>query len=113
MTMLEDRLRTRFEWGLLVDVEPPDFETRMAIAKSKAASRGIQLPDQVASYIAENVTADVRQLEGIVNKVMAFKELLDSDVDQATVKRAMKDVMRQAEYVPTPESILDYISKSK
>ena len=111
MTMLEDRLRTRFEWGLLVDVEPPDFETRMAIAKSKAASRGIQLPDQVASYIAENVTADVRQLEGIVNKVMAFKELLDSDVDQATVKRAMKDVLRQAEYVPTPEAILDYISK--
>ena len=111
MTMLEDRLRTRFEWGLLVDVQPPDYETRMAIAKAKAASRGMVLPDQVASYIAENVTADVRQLEGIVNKVMAYKELMDSNVDQATVKRAMKDVLKEGEYIPTPEAILDYISK--
>ena len=62
MTQLEDRLMTRFEWGLLVDVSPPDFETRMAIVKNKAAMMGLDLPDKIASYIAENVTANVRHL---------------------------------------------------
>ncbi|MFR7893103.1 MAG: DnaA ATPase domain-containing protein [Dysosmobacter sp.] len=76
MTLLDDRLRTRFEWGLLADVTPPDFETRLAIVKNKAAALGMELPDKIASYIAENVTANVRQLEGTVNKILAYKDLL-------------------------------------
>ena len=71
MTQLEDRLRTRFEWGLLVDVAPPDFETRVAIVKNKAAMLGMTLPDKIANYIAENVTANVRQLEGTIHKILA------------------------------------------
>ena len=109
---LEERLRTRFEWGLTADVQPPDFETRLAIVKNKAAALGMELPDKIASYIAENVTANVRQLEGTVNKILAYKDLLGSEADEATVTRAMQDILKKSnEYIPTPDNILDYISK--
>ena len=112
MTLLDDRLRTRFEWGLLVDVAPPDFETRLAIVKNKAALLGMELPDKISAYIAENVTANVRQLEGTINKIMAFKDLLGNEADEETVTRAMQDILKRSnEYIPTPEAILDYISK--
>lgn len=112
MTQLEDRLRTRFEWGLLVDVAPPDFETRLAIVKSKAALLGMELPDKIAAYVAENVTANVRQLEGTLNKILAYKDLLGNDADEETVTRAMQDILKRSnEYIPTPETILEYISK--
>ena len=112
MLRLDDRLRTRFEWGLLADVTPPDFETRLAIVKNKAAALGMDLPDKIASYIAENVTANVRQLEGTVNKILAYKDLLGSEADEATVTRAMQDILKKSnEYIPTPDNILDYISK--
>ena len=112
MTSLEERLRTRFEWGLLVDVAPPDFETRLAIVKNKAAILGMELPDKIAAYIAENVTANVRQLEGTINKIMAYKDLLGNDTDEETVTRAIQDMLRRNnEYIPSPEAILEYISK--
>ena len=112
MTLLDDRLRTRFEWGLLADVTPPDFETRMAIIKNKAALLGMELPDKIATYIAQNVTANVRQLEGTINKILAYKDLLGNDTDEETVTRAIQDMLRRSnEYIPTPESILEYISK--
>ena len=112
MTILEDRLRTRFEWGLLVDVAPPDFETRMAIIKNKAALLGLELPDKVIAYIAENVTDNVRQIEGTINKIMAFKDLLGDEADEDSVTRAIQDIVKRSnEYIPTPEAILDYISK--
>ena len=112
MTLLDDRLRTRFEWGLLVDVEPPDFETRVAIVKNKAALLGMELPDKLSFYIAENVTANVRQLEGTINKILAYKDLLGNDADEETVTRAMQDILKRSnEYIPTPESILSYIAK--
>ena len=112
MTLLDDRLRTRFEWGLLVDVAPPDFETRLAIVKNKAALLGMELPDKISAYIAENVTANVRQLEGTINKILAYKDLLGNDADEETVTRAMRDILKRSnEYIPTPEAILEYISK--
>ena len=112
MHLLDDRLRTRFEWGLLVDVQPPDFETRLAIVKNKAAQWGTVIDDDIARYIAENVTANVRQLEGTVNKILAYKDLLGSEADEATVTRAMQDILKKSnEYIPTPDNILDYISK--
>lgn len=112
MTLLDDRLRTRFEWGLLADVTPPDLETRLAIVKNKAAALGMDLPDKIASYIAENVTSNVRQLEGTVNKILAYKDLLGNEADEETVTRAMQDIIKSSrEYIPTPDNILDYISK--
>ena len=112
MTLLDDRLRTRFEWGLLADVTPPDFETRLAIVKNKAALLGMDLPDKIAVMIAQNVTANVRQLEGTVNKVLAYKDLLGSETDEQTVSRAMQDILKGSnEYNPTPEAILSYVSR--
>lgn len=112
MTLLDDRLRTRFEWGLLADVTPPDFETRIAIIKNKAALLGMELPDKITVYIAQNVTANVRQLEGTINKILAYKDLLGNDTNEETVTRAIQDMLRRSnEYIPTPESILEYISK--
>ena len=112
MMMLEDRLRTRFEWGLMVDVAPPDFETRLAIIKNKAALLGMTLPDKVAAYIADNVTSNVRQLEGTINKILAYKDLMGSDTDEETVTRAIQDMLKRSnEYIPSPEVIIDYICK--
>ena len=112
MTQLEDRLQSRFVSGLMVDVAPPDFETRLAIIKNKAAMLGMTLPDKITNYIAENVTANVRQLEGTINKILAYKDLLGNDTDEETVTRAIQDMLRRSnEYVPTPEAILEYISK--
>lgn len=112
MTLLDDRLRTRFEWGLAVDVAPPDFETRVAIVKNKAALLGMELPDKIAFYIAEHVTANVRQLEGTIHKILAYKDLLGDDADEETVTRAMQDILSKSnEYIPTPDTILSYISK--
>ena len=111
MTLLDDRLRTRFDQGLAVDVAPPDFETRLAIIKNKAGSFGLDLSDNICNFIAQNVTANVRQLEGTINKILAYKDLLGSDPDEETVARAMKDILKNSEYIPTPEAILEYISK--
>ena len=80
--------------------------------KNKAALLGMDLPDKIANYIAQNVTANVRQLEGTINKILAYKDLLGSDTDEDTVTRAIQDMLRRSnEYVPTPETILDYICR--
>ena len=112
MTKLEDRLQTRFEWGLMVDVAPPDFETRLAIIKNKAALLGVQLPDDISSFIAENLTANVRQIEGALNKLLAYRDLLGNQVDGEAVSRAVKDMLKKYnEFVPSPALIIEYICR--
>ena len=112
MMQLEDRLRTRFEWGLMVDVAPPDFETRLAIIKNKAAMLGVKLPDEIYGYIAENVTANVRQIEGTLNKLLAYRDLLGDQVDEQSVGRAVRDMLQKSnEYIPSPSVIISYICK--
>lgn len=111
MTQLEDRLRTRFEWGLLVDVAPPDYETRLAIIKNKAALLGMELSDDVCNFIAEKITSNVRQLEGTINKLLAVKDLLGSDTDKDTAIRVTKDMLRRNDKVPTPDFIIEFVSK--
>ena len=112
MLRLDDRLRTRFEWGLPVDIQPPDYETRVAIIKNKAIRRGMNLPDPVLQYIAENITSNVRQIEGTVNKILAFQELMGESVDVDTVTRAVRDMFKdKAEFLPSPDVIIDEVSK--
>ena len=96
MLRLEQRLRTRFEQGLPADIQPPDYETRVALLKNKAVERGISLPDPVLSYVAENITSNVRQIEGVVNKIMAFQELMGAQVDVETTVRAVRDIDRKS-----------------
>ena len=112
MLRLDDRLRTRFEWGLPVDIQPPDYETRVAIIKNKAIRRGMNLPDPVLQYIAENITSNVRQIEGTVNKILAFQELMGESVDVDTVTRAVRDMFKdKADFLPSPDIIIDDVSK--
>jgi chromosomal replication initiator protein len=107
MVKLEDRLRTRFEGGLLADVQPPDMETRMAIIRNKAAQLGMLLSDDVVEYIAENITSNIRQIEGVVKRLTAYKEILDDNITINSVKRAIKDVIRVGAYIPTPDVIIE------
>ena len=107
MKNLEDRLRTRFEGGLMADVQPPDFETRMAIIRNKAAQLGMILTDEVVEFISESITSNVRQIEGVVKRLTAYKDILDDSITIASVKRAIKDVIRVGSYIPTPETIIE------
>ena len=109
MLKLEDRLKTRFEWGLIADIQPPDYETRMAIIKNKAIRMGVE---PVLQYIAENITANVRQIEGTVNKIMALRDLEGSDIDAATVTRAVRDMFKDpTDILPTSDVIIDEVCK--
>ena len=112
MLKLEDRLRTRFEWGLIVDIQPPDYETRYAITKNKAMSLGMILPDDVCAYIAENITNNVRQIEGSVKKIKAYHDLTAMPMDIASVSRAIKDMYKgKAQAVPTPNLIISEVCR--
>ena len=107
MSILDDRLRTRLEGGLMADVQPPDIETRVAIIRSKANQLGMQLTPEVENYIAENITSNVRQLEGVVKRLTAYREILNDNISISSVKRAIKDVIRVGTYIPTPEVIIE------
>ena len=111
MAQLDDRLRTRFEWGLMVDVQPPDLETRIAILKNKAVQLGFLLSDDIAAYIASKITANVRQMEGTVKKIKACKALDGMEVDKAAVDRAIQDMSKYSEFVITPENIIAEICR--
>ncbi len=111
MSLLDDRLRTRFEGGLMADISKPDLETRMAIARNKAARLGLVLPDDIIEYIASKVTSNVRQLEGVINKLTAYKEILNDKISRESVDRAIDDVMDNGEYIPKPEMIIQETAK--
>ena len=112
MLTLEDRLKTRFEWGLLADIQPPDYETRMAIIKNKAMSLGLDLDDEVCNYIAINVTSNVRQLEGTVKKILAYRDLNDMPLDLPHISRAIDDMFKaEGNAVPTPGLIISQVCK--
>ena len=112
MPTLEDRLRTRFEWGLLADIQPPDYETRMAILKNKANSLNLKLDDDVCNYIAINITNNVRQIEGTVKKIMAYHNLTGMELDLPNVSRAIDDMFKsEGSAVPTPSLIIGQVSK--
>ena len=111
MAQLDDRLRTRFEWGLLVDVQPPSLETRIVIVKNKATQLGFVIDDDVASYIASKISANVRQLEGTVKKIKAFHDLEGSSVDRATVDRAIQDMTTSSDFLITSDSIIKEVSR--
>ena len=112
MLTLEDRLRTRFEWGLLADIQPPDYETRLAIIKNKADSLALELSDDVCDYIANNVTNNVRQIEGTVKKIMAYRDLNNMPLDLPNISRAIDDMFKnEGNALPTPNLIINQVCK--
>ncbi len=91
--VLDDRLKSRFECGLLADIQPPDVETRMAIIQRKAQSLGLELPPDVVQFIAEKIKANIRQLEGAVKKINALVNIEKSAINIAMAQNAIKDIM--------------------
>ena len=111
ISLLEDRLRTRFESGLITDIQPPEFETRMAIIKNKASHMGLSLSQEIVEYVANNITSNVRQLEGTVKKIYAFSDLMKDEIDISTVERAIQDILKEHPGMrPTAEFIISEVS---
>ena len=112
MPTLEDRLRTRFEWGLIIDIQPPDYETRMAIIRTKAISLGLDLGDDVCNFIAENVTSNVRQIEGTVKKIKAYHDLDGMALNLDSISAVIRDMYKaEGNTLPTPNLIINQVCK--
>ena len=112
MPTLEDRLRSRFQWGLIADINPPDYETRMAILKNKAMMLGLDLSDDVCNYIAINITNNVRQIEGTVKKILAYRDLNNMPLDLPNISRAISDMFKsEGNALPTPGLIITQVCK--
>ena len=110
---LEDRLRTRFEWGLLVDVQPPDFETRMAIISRKADSLGLKIPEDVAAFIAGKLKDNIRQLEGVVKRLDAHNRLNGAPITMMLAENAIQDIMTEQTPLPvTVDRIIDEVART-
>ncbi len=111
MPRLDERLRTRFEGGLMADVQPPDLDTRIAIIRDKAGRRGMVLSDEIIDRIAQQVTANVRQIEGVINRLTAFRDITGNEICMEIVDRVIGDIVRTGPYVPTPDEILQEVAQ--
>lgn len=111
METLEERFRSRFEWGLIADIQPPDYETRMAILRKNAETYDKEIDDEIIQYIATNIKSNIRELEGALNKVMANARLNKQELTLALAEDALKDVIYpdQVREV-TPSLIIDVVS---
>jgi chromosomal replication initiator protein len=105
---IEDRLRSRFEWGLIVDIQPPEFETRLAILRKKAESDAMQgIPDEVFGFIAENIVDNVRELEGAITRIAAYSALHRAKLDEEVARAVLSDLLPASRpRVITPDLIL-------
>lgn len=109
ISTLEDRLRSRFEWGLITDIAPPDLETRTAILKKKAEADGMDIPNEVMLFIADRVDSNIRELEGALTRVVAYADLTKEDISIDLANEALQDII--ANNQPKPVSILDIQEK--
>ncbi|MEH7223250.1 chromosomal replication initiator protein DnaA [Bacillus sp. JJ1566] len=90
---LEDRLRSRFEWGLITDITPPDLETRIAILRKKAKAEGLDIPNEVMLYIANQINTNIRELEGALIRIVAYSSLINKDINADLAAEALKDII--------------------
>ena len=110
---LEERLRTRFEWGLLADVQPPEFETRVAIIARKAESLHFEIPESVCEYIANKLKSNIRQLEGTVKKLRAYHLLEGKPINVATAQAAISDIINNSQPTPvTVDKIIEEVART-
>ena len=112
MEILEDRLRSRFEWGLIAGISSPDYETRMAILRKKEELDGYDIDKEVIEYIARNIKSNIRELEGALNKIMAYANLEKREVNIELAEKVLKDIISPNEKrVITPELIIDIVAE--
>lgn len=107
---LEERLHSRFEWGLIADIQPPDTETRFAILKKKASEKNVDLADDVALFIAHQVKSHVRALESALNRIMALSEMSGSEIDLAFTEEALAGIVQMGKNNLTSEIILKAVA---
>ncbi len=111
LVTLEERLRSRFEWGLTVDIQPPDFETRMAILRSKAERGGRQVPNEIIETIARQIQSNIRELEGSLTRVLAYADLSGQPLTPALVNVALADLIPQRGSVQ-PVQVMDAVASA-
>lgn len=108
---LEDRLRSRFEMGLIADIQQPDYETRIAILRKKTERDQLQVPNDVLAYIAKNIASNIRELEGALTRIVAYATLTNQDINIALAETALKDIFSEHTVAPlTPELIMEIIA---
>src|SRR5690606_1308786 len=110
ITQLEERLRSRFEWGLIADIQPPDIETRVAILKRKAEAEAVPLPDNVAMYIAGRIKSNIRELEGSLIRLIAYASLTGRELTLELTQEVLKNVIDQDAKAVTIDSIQKFIA---
>ncbi|WMI81148.1 chromosomal replication initiator protein DnaA [Anaerotignum sp. MB30-C6] len=107
---LEDRLRSRFEMGLIADIQPPDYETRIAILRTKAERDNLQVPDDVMAYIAKNIASNIRELEGALTRIVAFATLTNQNISITLAENSLKDIFSENASAPiTPDLIQEIV----
>ena len=112
METLEERFRSRFEWGLIADIQPPDYETRMAILKKYAENTTKKINEEVFDYIATNIKSNIRELEGAYNKVIAFSRLNKVEITLDNIEEALKDIISpNAKKIITPQYIIGIVAE--
>ncbi|HXO21114.1 MAG TPA: chromosomal replication initiator protein DnaA [Thermoanaerobaculia bacterium] len=108
---LEERLRSRFEWGLIADIQPPEHETRVAILRRKADLEKIVLPDDVADFIARQARSNIRELEGLLNRVIAFSSLTNKPLSEELAQETLKDILPDAGRKPAAADITKFVAR--
>jgi chromosomal replication initiator protein len=109
---LEERLRSRFEWGLIADIQAPDYETRVAILQKRAELENLNLPNDVIQYVATNIKSNIRELEGGINKIIAYSTLVHKELTKELAEDALKDLITPDKGKEiTPEFILEIVSE--
>ncbi len=112
LSLLEDRLRSRFEWGLIVDIQPPDLETRLAILQAKAKEHKVGLPSEVLYFIAKRIQANIRELEGALNRVTAYARLVNAPVTTDLAAQALLDITTsETKRMLAPELVIDAVAQ--
>jgi len=108
---LEERLRNRFAWGLICDMQPPDYETRMAILQKYAATQNKKVDVNILEYIAKNVTSNIRELEGALNKVLAFSKIEKQELNMYDIEKTLKDIIYNEKQEITPQLIINIVAE--
>jgi chromosomal replication initiator protein len=107
---LEERLRSRFEWGLIADIQPPDLETKIAILRKKAEEKKIDLPPDAAMFVAERVRTNIRELEGLLNRVMVYASMAGQKLSLEVTKEALKELLSKDNKPITPPEIIRVVA---